>query len=89
MRILATANVVKIGAQSLIDRGRSAVFPVVEELGACAAKHQLIVGVGAGTRVVGLAPVHLVGAAPSVGRMPEYRTDSGMWLIAEAFGRGR
>ena len=48
--ILPRANVVKIGAQSLIDRGRSAVFPVVEELGACAPEHQLIIGVGAGTR---------------------------------------
>jgi hypothetical protein len=30
----------------LIDRGRSAVFPVIEELGANAAEHQLIIGVG-------------------------------------------
>jgi molybdenum storage protein len=44
--ILPRANVVKIGAQSLIDRGRSAVFPVIEELGANAAEHQLIIGVG-------------------------------------------
>ena len=50
VRILPEANVVKIGAQSLIDRGRSAVFPVIEELGANARKHQLIIGVGAGTR---------------------------------------
>jgi molybdenum storage protein len=48
--ILPRANVIKIGAQSLIDRGRAAVFPVVEELGAAAAEHQLIIGVGAGTR---------------------------------------
>ena len=50
VRILPAANVVKIGAQSLIDRGRSAVFPVVQELGANRAEHQLIIGVGAGTR---------------------------------------
>ncbi len=50
IKILPRANVVKIGAQSLIDRGRSAVFPIVEELGACAKEHQLIIGVGAGTR---------------------------------------
>jgi molybdenum storage protein len=148
--ILPAANVVKIGAQSLIDRGRSAVFPVVEELGACAAEHQLIVGVGAGTRArhaydlaskLGLptgllatlgssvseqnslmigtlmarfnairlgksdfsqlpmflaahSPVVVTGSPPygwwepppTVGRLPEYRTDSGVWSIAEAFG---
>ena len=148
--ILPRANVVKIGAQSLIDRGRSAVFPVVEELGANAAEHQLIIGVGAGTRArhvydlgsrLGLptgllatlgsgvseqnammiaalmarydavrlgksefsqlpmclaagSPVVVTGSPPyrwwepppSVGRLPEYRTDSGVWLIAEAFG---
>src|SRR5687768_11296214 len=48
--ILPDANVVKIGAQSLIDRGRSAVYPVIEELGANAGRHKLIIGVGAGTR---------------------------------------
>jgi molybdenum storage protein len=147
---LPNANVVKIGAQSLIDRGRSAVFPVVEELGACAAQHQLIIGVGAGTRArhaydlasklgmpTGLlatlgssvseenslmigalmarfnairlsraeffqlpmalafgSPVLVTGSPPygwfepppAVGRLPQYRTDSGVWSIAEAFG---
>jgi molybdenum storage protein len=148
--ILPRANVVKIGAQSLIDRGRSAVFPVIEELGANAPKHQLIIGVGAGTRarhaydlgsqlglptgllatlgsgvseqnammiaalmakydavrlgksdfaqlpmclaagspvvVTGSPPYHWWEPPPSVGRLPEYRTDSGVYLIAEAFG---
>lgn len=148
--ILPHANVVKIGAQSLIDRGRSAVFPVIEELGANAKEHQLIIGVGAGTRarhaydlgsqlglptglmatlgggvseqnammisslmgrfsavwltkeqfpqlagylaagspvvVTGSPPYHWWEPPPSVGRLPEYRTDSGVYLIAEAFG---
>jgi molybdenum storage protein len=148
--ILPRANVIKIGAQSLIDRGRAAVFPVVEELGAAAAEHQLIIGVGAGTRArhaydlgsrLGLptgllatlgsgvseqnammiaalmarfdavrlgkaefaqlpmclaagSPVIVTGSPPyrwwepppAVGRLREYRTDSGVWLIAEAFG---
>jgi molybdenum storage protein len=50
IRILPDANVVKIGGQSLIDRGRSAVFPVVEELVANLPDHKLIIGTGAGTR---------------------------------------
>jgi molybdenum storage protein len=150
VQILPHANVVKIGAQSLIDRGRSAVLPIIEELGANAPKHQLIIGVGAGTRarhaydiasrlelptgllatlgsgiseqnsmmiaallakyngvrlgkpefnllpmllaahvpvvVTGSPPYHWSEPPPSLGRLPQYRTDSGVYLIAEAFG---
>lgn len=150
VRILPDVNVVKIGAQSLIDRGRAAVFPVLEELGANASEHQLIIGVGAGTRarhaydlgsrlglptgllatlgsgvseqnammiaalmaryggvrvgksefsqlpmmlaerhpvvVTGSPPYRWWEPPPAVGRLPEYRTDSGVYLIAEAFG---
>jgi molybdenum storage protein len=150
VQILPQANVVKIGAQSLIDRGRSAVLPIVEELGANAAEHQLIIGVGAGTRarhaydlasrlelptgvlatlasgiseqnammigalmskyngvrlarsdyrllpmllaahnpvvVTGSPPYHWWEPPPDIGRVPLYRTDSGVYLIAEAFG---
>lgn len=49
-RILPAANVVKIGGQSLIDRGRKAVFPILEEIAANLPRHQLIIGTGAGTR---------------------------------------
>ncbi len=48
--ILPNANVVKIGGQSFIDRGRAAVFPLLDELVANLASHQMIVGTGAGTR---------------------------------------
>src|SRR5262252_9681974 len=50
VNILPDANVVKIGGQSIIDRGRAAVFPLVEEIGACRTSHKLIIGTGAGTR---------------------------------------
>jgi molybdenum storage protein len=49
-RILPEANVIKIGGQSMIDRGRSAVFPIVEELSANLRRHKMIIGTGAGTR---------------------------------------
>ena len=49
-RILPAANVVKIGGQSLIDRGRKAVFPILDEIVANLPKHQMIIGTGAGTR---------------------------------------
>jgi molybdenum storage protein len=50
IRILPEANVIKIGGQSLIDRGRSAVFPVLEEVVANLPEHKMIIGTGAGTR---------------------------------------
>jgi molybdenum storage protein len=49
-RILPDATVVKIGGQSVIDRGRAAVYPLVEELLAARKDHQLLIGTGAGTR---------------------------------------
>jgi len=48
--ILPDANVVKIGGQSIIDRGKSAVFPLVDEITANLPRHQMILGTGAGTR---------------------------------------
>jgi molybdenum storage protein len=49
-RILPDATVLKIGGQSLIDRGRAAVYPVIEEIVAARQDHQLLIGTGAGTR---------------------------------------
>jgi molybdenum storage protein len=48
--ILPWVNVVKIGGQSIMDRGRSAVWPVVEEIVANLPRHKMILGTGAGTR---------------------------------------
>ena len=48
--ILPDANVIKIGGQSLIDRGRAAVFPVIDEIVANLPRHKMIIGTGAGTR---------------------------------------
>ena len=48
--ILPDANVIKIGGQSFIDRGRAAVFPLIDELVANLADHMMIIGTGAGTR---------------------------------------
>jgi molybdenum storage protein len=48
--ILPWVNVVKIGGQSIMDRGRSAVGPLVDEIVANLHRHKLILGTGAGTR---------------------------------------
>ena len=49
-RILPDATVVKIGGQSLIDRGRAAVYPIVDEIVEARKAHKLLIGTGAGTR---------------------------------------
>lgn len=50
VQILPDANVVKIGGQSMIDRGRQAVFPIIEEIVENLGHHKMIIGTGAGTR---------------------------------------
>jgi molybdenum storage protein len=49
-QILPDANVVKIGGQSVIDRGREAVLPLIDEIVENMARHKMILGTGAGTR---------------------------------------
>jgi molybdenum storage protein len=150
--ILPWVNVVKIGGQSIMDRGRSAVGPLVDEIvGILQSKrHKMILGTGAGTRArhvyslaidlglpvgvltvlgtavawqnaqmlhyllaqhgiafvepegfaslphylmergavicQGMPPYKLWERNPNVGRIPPDRTDTGCFLIAEAFG---
>src|SRR6266571_2651124 len=48
--ILPWVNVVKIGGQSIMDRGRSAVYPLVQEIVDNLGRHKMILGTGAGTR---------------------------------------
>ena len=50
VRLIPDANVVKIGGQSFIDRGRSAVFPMIDEIVENLEHHKMIIGTGAGTR---------------------------------------
>lgn len=49
-RPLPDLNIVKLGGQSIIDRGSSAVLPLLEEIVAARAEHQLLVMTGGGTR---------------------------------------
>jgi len=48
--ILPWMNVVKIGGQSIMDRGRAAVAPLVDEIVANLGRHKMVLGTGAGTR---------------------------------------
>jgi molybdenum storage protein len=48
--ILPDANVIQIGGRSIMDRGHSALLPLLDEIVANQPQHQMIVGVGAGVR---------------------------------------
>jgi len=43
-RILPDATVIKIGGQSIIDRGRAALYPLVDEIVAVRKAHKLLLG---------------------------------------------
>jgi molybdenum storage protein len=49
--ILPDVTLVGIGGQSIFDRGKEALLPLVEELALARLHHKIIVGVGGGTRV--------------------------------------
>jgi hypothetical protein len=49
-RILPDATVIKIGGQSIIDCGRVAVYPLVDEIVSARKVHKFVIGTGAGTR---------------------------------------
>src|SRR3954469_1821822 len=46
-RILPDTTVIKVGGQSVIDRGRAAVYPLVDEIVAARKVHKLLIGTGA------------------------------------------
>ncbi len=48
--ILPDVNVIHIGGRSIMDRGRSALMPLLEEIVANQQQHRMIIGVGAGVR---------------------------------------
>ncbi len=48
--VMPEVKVLKIGGQSIMDRGRAAVFPILDELVAAKDKHQLLICCGGGTR---------------------------------------
>jgi molybdenum storage protein len=49
--ILPDVALIGIGGQSIFDRGREAVIPLVEELAILRSKYKMVLGVGGGTRV--------------------------------------
>jgi len=154
IRMLPWLHVVAIGGRSIIDRGREAILPVVEELRALLADHRMLITTGPGIRarhVFGVAldlglptgalaalasteaeqnghiiaallaadgvsylphtsvahqlaahlaaspaavsngypPYEMSELPPAVGKIPPHQTDTGAFLIADAYGAAR
>src|SRR5712692_10147335 len=49
-RLMPDLTVVKIGGQSIIDRGRAALLPLLDELVEARKSHKLLITTGGGTR---------------------------------------
>ena len=49
-RPLPDLNVIKIGGQSIIDRGHKTLFPLLDEIVAARAQHPMVLATGGGTR---------------------------------------
>nr|UXE44454.1 molybdenum storage protein subunit beta [uncultured bacterium] len=75
--IMPNVVLVGIGGQSIFDRGKAALLPLVEEISALRGKHKMMIGVGGGTRVRHTVSVALDlgvptgGVAQLVGAMEE------------------
>ena len=70
--ILPDVSVLKIGGQSLIDRGAAAVHPLVEELVEVKQTHKILIGTGGGTRAR-----HVYALAAELGMPTGVLTDVG------------
>src|SRR2546427_4378500 len=51
LSILPDVNIVALGGQSILDRGKRALVPVLDQIVAARKKHKIIIGVGGGARV--------------------------------------
>ncbi len=49
--ILPDVTLVSLGGHSIFDRGKEAIYPLVETIAALRGKHKIVIGVGGGTRV--------------------------------------
>ena len=50
-KIMPNVVLIGIGGQSIFDRGKGALLPLVAEISALKGKHKMMIGVGGGTRV--------------------------------------
>ena len=51
LQVFPDVTLVSIGGQSIFDRGKDAILPLVDELAQVKKQHKIVIGVGGGTRV--------------------------------------
>jgi molybdenum storage protein len=51
LQIFPDCSLVSIGGQSIFDRGKDAILPLVAEIAEVKKRHKMVIGVGGGTRV--------------------------------------
>ena len=51
LQIFPDVSLVSIGGQSIFDRGKDAILPLVAEIAEVKKRHKMLIGVGGGTRV--------------------------------------
>jgi molybdenum storage protein len=51
LQIFPDVSLVSIGGQSIFDRGKDAILPLVAEIAEVKKRHKMVIGVGGGTRV--------------------------------------
>jgi len=87
-RMVPDVNMVSIGGQSIMDRGRDAILPIVDEIAKLKESHKMVVGVGGGARArhtlsIGLGlGLPIGGLARIVGGVEENNRDILQFLLA-------
>lgn len=87
-RMVPDVNMIAIGGQSIMDRGREAIMPLVDAIVKAAAKHKMVIGVGGGARArhtysIGLdLGLPIGGLARIVGGVEENNRDILQFLLA-------
>lgn len=87
-RMVPDVSMLAIGGRSIMDRGREAILPLVDEIAALKNKHKIVMGVGGGARArhtyaIGLdLGLPLGGLARIVGGVEENNRDILQFLLA-------
>lgn len=87
-RMVPDVSMVAVGGQSIMDRGKEAIIPLVNAIAKAAAKHKMVIGVGGGARArhtysIGLdLGLPIGGLARVVGGVEENNRDILQFLLA-------
>ncbi len=87
-RMVPDVNMIAVGGRSIMDRGREAILPLVEEIAGLKGRHKMVLGVGGGARArhtysIGLdLGLPLGGLARIVGGVEENNRDILQFLLA-------